>query len=62
MIGSPTTLLDRVAAAIAYEDIGRLGEFRSHAELWGELAEANRADYRRMAKGALSALQPETQD
>ena len=55
-------MIDRVAAAIAFEDVGRVGEFRSHEELWGDLADANRSDYRRMAAAAMASLQPESHD
>jgi hypothetical protein len=52
-------MLDRVAAAIAFEDIGRIGEFRSHDELWSEISDDSRTGYRRMAKAAMASLQPE---
>ena len=46
-------LVPRVAAAIAYADIGRHG-WESPADLWGVIDDRSRREYRAMARAAIS--------
>lgn len=50
-----------VAAAIAAAELDPKGEnWESPAELWAEMSEHDRAEYRRMAKAAIEAINNHT--
>lgn len=50
--------LPRIAAAIAYAELnGKRNGWKDPAELWGDMSEDMRRDYRKMARAAMDEME-----